>query len=279
MHARQAVHLSVCNFGFWLLKLPGRDEYLPGGALVFALAVDLRSVQGYWNGRTRVEVLGFRVSTNLRIVRQWKLGATTWIFSWVLVCRLAASSLPPGDDGGSGRMECVVTAVVVDLVGSYWYSAWRSTEYCQAVALVGESYALSGAWRHGVFRQAVAVRQWRWKCSDAWRSPFLFVCGDDRVIRYTGADVDTGGAEDVQMAERWRSDSGAGSALTPGGELVPPGGLEQFCLAACGPSQAKMLLFFAFYSPFLFVCGDDRVIRYTGADVDTGGAEDVQMAE
>ncbi|QCD96550.1 hypothetical protein DEO72_LG6g1256 [Vigna unguiculata] len=35
----------------------------------------------------------------------------------------------------------------------------------------------------------------------AARSPFLFVCGDDRVIRYTGADVDTGGAEDVQMAE------------------------------------------------------------------------------
>ncbi|QCE03879.1 hypothetical protein DEO72_LG8g1908 [Vigna unguiculata] len=33
------------------------------------------------------------------------------------------------------------------------------------------------------------------------------------------------------------------------------------------------------YSPFLFVCGDDRVIRYSGADVDTGGAEDVQMAE
>ena len=47
MHARQAVHLSVCNFGFWLLKLRGRDEYLPGGALVFALAVDLRSVQGH----------------------------------------------------------------------------------------------------------------------------------------------------------------------------------------------------------------------------------------
>jgi len=27
------------------------------------------------------------------------------------------------------------------------------------------------------------------------------------------------------------------------------------------------------------VCGDDRVIRYTGADVDAGGAEDVQIAE
>ncbi|QCE02010.1 hypothetical protein DEO72_LG8g21 [Vigna unguiculata] len=35
----------------------------------------------------------------------------------------------------------------------------------------------------------------------AGSSPFLFVCGDDRVIRYTGADVDAGGAEDVQMAE------------------------------------------------------------------------------
>jgi len=29
----------------------------------------------------------------------------------------------------------------------------------------------------------------------------------------------------------------------------------------------------------MFVCGDDRVIRYTGADVDTGDAEDVQIAE
>jgi len=27
------------------------------------------------------------------------------------------------------------------------------------------------------------------------------------------------------------------------------------------------------------VYGDNRVIHYTGADVDTGGAEDIQMAE
>jgi len=39
------------------------------------------------------------------------------------------------------------------------------------------------------------------------------------------------------------------------------------------------LLFYFLSSPFLFVCGDDRVIRYTGADDDTGGAEDAQMAE
>ena len=32
-------------------------------------------------------------------------------------------------------------------------------------------------------------------------------------------------------------------------------------------------------SPFLCVYGDDRVIHYTGADVDTGGAEDVQAME
>ena len=39
------------------------------------------------------------------------------------------------------------------------------------------------------------------------------------------------------------------------------------------------MLFYFLSSPFLFVYDDDRVIRYTGADVDTGGAEDVQMAE
>jgi len=32
-------------------------------------------------------------------------------------------------------------------------------------------------------------------------------------------------------------------------------------------------------SPFLFVYGDDRVIRYTGADDDTGDAEGVQAME
>jgi len=32
-------------------------------------------------------------------------------------------------------------------------------------------------------------------------------------------------------------------------------------------------------SPFLFVYGDDRVIRYTRVDVETGGADDVQPTE
>jgi len=32
-------------------------------------------------------------------------------------------------------------------------------------------------------------------------------------------------------------------------------------------------------SPFLFVYGDDRLIRYTRADVDTGDAEDPKATE
>jgi len=39
------------------------------------------------------------------------------------------------------------------------------------------------------------------------------------------------------------------------------------------------MLFYFLSSPFLFVYGDDRVIRYTGADVDTCDAEDAQATE
>jgi len=31
--------------------------------------------------------------------------------------------------------------------------------------------------------------------------------------------------------------------LAPGSQWLPPGGLEQFRLATCGPNQAEMLLF------------------------------------
>jgi len=43
-----------------------------------------------------------------------------------------------------------------------------------------------------------------------------------------------------------------------------------------------MWLYMYFYfisSPFLFVYGDDRVIHYTRANVDTGDAEDAQATE
>ncbi|QCE06260.1 hypothetical protein DEO72_LG9g1271 [Vigna unguiculata] len=58
-------------------------------------------------------------------------------------------------------------------------------------------------WTTGVQVRRVGLRAGRFVEAEprAGSSPFLFVFGDDRVIRYTGADVDTGGAEDVQMAE------------------------------------------------------------------------------
>ncbi|QCE06799.1 hypothetical protein DEO72_LG9g1813 [Vigna unguiculata] len=166
-------------------------------------------------------------------------------------------------------------------------------------------------------------------------SPFLFVIGDDRVIRHTGADDDTGDAEAAQAT------NGSGKGLAPGGEEVPPGGLHWFRLAALGvaPSDnaADYDLFTLvwrykrgrfvcsvltlerccehegtwlvdhicwttggqirrvglrvgrfieagpragmFVSPFLFVIGDDRVIRHTGADDDTGDAEAAQATK
>jgi len=39
------------------------------------------------------------------------------------------------------------------------------------------------------------------------------------------------------------------------------------------------VIFIFINSPFLFVYGDDRVIRYTGVDVDIGDAEDAQATE
>ncbi|QCD86131.1 hypothetical protein DEO72_LG3g652 [Vigna unguiculata] len=74
------------------------------------------------------------------------------------------------------------------------------------------------------------------------------------------------------------TDGGSGSALALGGERVPPGGLDQFRLATLGVTPSKNLTDYDF-SPFLFVYGDDRVIRYTGADVDTDDAEDAQATK
>ncbi|QCD87844.1 hypothetical protein DEO72_LG3g2384 [Vigna unguiculata] len=57
---------------------------------------------------------------------------------------------------------------------------------------------------------------------------------------------------------------------TTGGQ-VRRAGLQGGRFVEAGPRAGS--------SPFLCVYGDDRVIRYTGADVDTGGAKDVQAME
>jgi len=50
-------------------------------------------------------------------------------------------------------------------------------------------------------------------------------------------------------------------------------------MGVCFILHVVYLLFYFLSSPFLFVYGDDRVIRYTGVDVETGGAENVQPTE
>ena len=50
-------------------------------------------------------------------------------------------------------------------------------------------------------------------------------------------------------------------------------------MCVCFILHIVYLLFYFFSSPFLFVYGDDRVIRDTGAGVEIGGAEDVQPTE
>ncbi|QCD99602.1 hypothetical protein DEO72_LG7g886 [Vigna unguiculata] len=93
-------------------------------------------------------------------------------FFWVLVYRLAVLSLPPGDDKDSGTRCCV---------GFGWLRGKRLGRIGKDI----DSHTSREMGKFGGYRF----------------SPFLFVYGDDRVIRYTGANVDTGGAEDVLATE------------------------------------------------------------------------------
>ncbi|QCD83852.1 hypothetical protein DEO72_LG2g4200 [Vigna unguiculata] len=104
--------------------------------------------------------------------------------------RLAARCAPPGDDEKT-----------VALKGA---GAWRFMDGVTCDDMRGEVHIklLSRGDTSGEVRRA-GLRAGRFVEAGprAGSSPFLFVCGDDRVIRYTGADVDTGGAEDAQVAE------------------------------------------------------------------------------
>ncbi|QCE06235.1 hypothetical protein DEO72_LG9g1246 [Vigna unguiculata] len=129
---------------------------------------------------------------------------------------------------GQGTVGCLILVIVVR----------------QAVRLASGVSVLLGAWRHGVLRQAVTRKQWVWGGAGARRSG-----------AFSPGDV-------------WAEPGGDAVVLC---FLVRRAGLRAGRFVEAGPRAGS--------SPFLFVCGDDRVIRYTGADVDTGGAEDAQMAE
>ncbi|QCD86849.1 hypothetical protein DEO72_LG3g1377 [Vigna unguiculata] len=162
--------------------------------------------------------------------------------------------------------------------------------------------------------------------AQAMDSPFLFVYGDDRVTRYTGADDDTGDAEAVSYThldvyKRQLMYCLAALNLPLGDDAVSYTHLDvykrqlMYCLAALNLPLGddavsythldvyKRQLMYCLaalnlplgddavsythldvykrqlISPFLFVYGDDRVTRYTGADDDTGDAEDAQATE
>ncbi|QCE03881.1 hypothetical protein DEO72_LG8g1910 [Vigna unguiculata] len=118
--------------------------------------------------------------------------------------------------------------------------------WCDSLSERGSE--LRGAWRHGVLRQAVTRKQWVWEDAGAWRFMDGVTCDD------------MNGEVHIKLLSRGDTS----------GE-VRRAGLRVGRFVEAGPRAGS--------SPFLFVCGDDRVIRYTGADVDTGGAEDAQMAE
>ncbi|QCE14845.1 hypothetical protein DEO72_LG11g1851 [Vigna unguiculata] len=66
--------------------------------------------------------------------------------------------------------------------GTVPVAGWRQARHRRAMYQKSESFSYSH----------VGIRA---------SSPFLFVYDDDRVIRCTGADVDTGSVEDVQATE------------------------------------------------------------------------------
>ncbi|QCD79625.1 hypothetical protein DEO72_LG1g3271 [Vigna unguiculata] len=121
---------------------------------------------------------------------------------------------------------------------------------CAPPGGVGKTVALEECWRlaAGMYRQAV------WN-SFAWRQ-----VGRARRFMDGVTCDDMSGEVHIQLLSRGDTS----------GE-VRRAGLRAGRFVEAGPRAGS--------SPFLFVCGDDRVIRYTGADVDTGGAEDAQMAE
>ncbi|QCE09972.1 hypothetical protein DEO72_LG10g1195 [Vigna unguiculata] len=113
--------------------------------------------------------------------------------------RLVARSDPPG---GLGRFRLTVLGPRQAIHG-WWLTCddMSGEVHIQLLSRGDTSEVRRAGLRAGRFveqdyeRGAFGLRSW-----PRTNSPFLFVYGDDhdRVIRYTGADVDTGDVEDAQ---------------------------------------------------------------------------------
>ncbi|QCE15285.1 hypothetical protein DEO72_LG11g2294 [Vigna unguiculata] len=114
-----------------------------------------------------------------------------------LTWRLAARLVPPS---GLGRFRLTAFRLR-QAVHGWWLTCDDMSREVHIQLLscgdTSESRTMSGEVRR------VELRAGRFVEAEprAGSSPFLFVYGGDRLICYTGADVDTGDAEDAQVTE------------------------------------------------------------------------------
>ncbi|QCD94299.1 hypothetical protein DEO72_LG5g2382 [Vigna unguiculata] len=232
-----------------------RDEYPPGGATVLRVSVVLRLVQAVHECRK----LGLYPKSD----------APPGGFSLAARRYQRHSDVGGNDEGMSlGKMDWEFR------VCGHWYSAWRHGSVRQAIETSTEVPAVWGAWRQGsappggVWNPVALEVRWRLAVRreppgglNLFRQAVL-VDAVPCVGRFMDGVTcdDMSGAAHIKLLSRGDTS----------GE-VRRAGLRAGRFVEAGPRAGS--------SPFLFVCGDDRVIRYTGADVDTGGAEDAQMAE
>ncbi|QCE04036.1 hypothetical protein DEO72_LG8g2069 [Vigna unguiculata] len=288
---RQAAHQTCVLFLFWH-EPPGGDEFLPGGAtLLRSVLVNCNADCVLINWIIEICMFSFyRVFGWAKINRNSEYGNVlgveeTW-FVQALLLRLAASKVPPGDDADRRLFgEFLVVGLRVriwsrgyeerilsrmrekdDLI--QWDITWNVIEAIKLWTVFlnegidrgeppGDSLsergsALRGACRHG------GLEHFR-----------LATCGlsqAETLLSFASWFMDGVTCDDMSGEVHIKLLSRGDTS----GE-VRRAGLRAGRFVEAGPRAGS--------SPFLFVCGDDRVIRYTGADVDTGGAEDAQMAE
>ncbi|QCD83650.1 hypothetical protein DEO72_LG2g3996 [Vigna unguiculata] len=357
---RQAAHQTGVLFLFWH-EPPGGDEFMPGGATLLRSILDNVVLEFGLNRLARL---------NIRQAGSHKKGSRTGIGKSVAP---GTNRVPPGGGDCSGSWGVVKgeksyalwCGTVIEPFeydrefgmrddrrsktqkGSLQRLApggeTRSARRTRDSELLYENIAPGGGTKIARRPEPVSPSG-TGGCARRLHgsSPFLicvFVYGDDRVIRYTGADVGTGksvapgtnrvppgggdcsGSWGVVKGEKsyalWcgtviepfeydrefgmrddrrsKTQKGSLQRLAPGGETrsarrtrdsellyenIAPGGGTKIArrpepVSPSGTGGCARRLHGS--SPFLicvFVYGDDRVIRYTGADVGTGDAED-----